>query len=208
MKLFNCPWTLCGVLILSTMSVYGLEKQPVTKHRSHVVKKEIPTSAFNIPLIQKKAETLITTLHKNGEFDGVVFIAVNGKPIVYKSCGYADSEKKLKNKPTTRFSSGALAKQVTVVDVARWINAVAENTTVIDDGALRSLLTRTDTSAYTVVGHEDVSSTVKSLVNHYRFKGTATVQQDDKKIAIDETVTVVVLASKGAITKKAIEALF
>lgn len=62
-------------------------------------------------------DSLFTTMHERGQFNGNVLIAQNGK-IIYKNClGYADREKQIPLDENTLFNTGSVSKIFTAIAI-------------------------------------------------------------------------------------------
>ncbi|HOO42534.1 MAG TPA: serine hydrolase domain-containing protein [Bacteroidales bacterium] len=62
-------------------------------------------------------DTLFTTMHARGQFNGNVLIAENGK-IIYKNClGYANREKQIPLNENTLFNTGSVSKIFTAIAI-------------------------------------------------------------------------------------------
>jgi CubicO group peptidase (beta-lactamase class C family) len=77
------------------------------------------TSCINNPNHEKALllDTLFTTMHARGQFNGNVLIAENGK-IIYKNClGLADREKQIPLNENTLFNTGSVSKIFTAIAI-------------------------------------------------------------------------------------------
>ena len=62
-------------------------------------------------------DTLFTTMHERGQFNGNVLIAENGQ-IIYQNClGYADREKQIPLDENTLFNTGSVSKIFTAIAI-------------------------------------------------------------------------------------------
>ncbi|HPJ55973.1 MAG TPA: serine hydrolase domain-containing protein, partial [Bacteroidales bacterium] len=62
-------------------------------------------------------DSLFTTMHERGQFNGNVLIAQNGK-VIYQNClGYADREKQIPLKENTLFNTGSVSKIFTAIAI-------------------------------------------------------------------------------------------
>ncbi|MDJ1506341.1 serine hydrolase domain-containing protein [Xanthocytophaga agilis] len=71
--------------------------------------------------LQQQADQYITDLVKKGKFSGAVLIAKQGKVLLSKGYGYANSESKKTNTPHTIFRIGSLTKPFTSVLVLQLV---------------------------------------------------------------------------------------
>ena len=60
-----------------------------------------------------KIDELMTTFSENGQFNGSVLVAEEGKVIYKKGFGFANMEWNIPNKPDTKFRIGSITKQFT-----------------------------------------------------------------------------------------------
>jgi CubicO group peptidase (beta-lactamase class C family) len=76
------------------------------------------TSCINNPNHEKALlDTLFTTMHARGQFNGNVLISENGK-IIYKNClGLADREKQIPLNENTLFNTGSVSKIFTAIAI-------------------------------------------------------------------------------------------
>ncbi len=68
-------------------------------------------------------DRLIDGLVRSEEFSGVVMIAKDGKPFFSKAYGFADADKKIGNKPDTRFNLGSINKVFTRIAIGQLVAA-------------------------------------------------------------------------------------
>lgn len=62
-------------------------------------------------------DSLFTTMHERGQFNGNVLIAQNGQ-IIYQNClGYADREKQIPLNENTLFNTGSVSKIFTAIAI-------------------------------------------------------------------------------------------
>lgn len=74
----------------------------------------LTTTVFSQPKALK-IDTLMSTYHDLGQFNGSVLVAEHGKVIYEKGFGYANMEWKVKNEKDTKFLLGSLSKQFTAM---------------------------------------------------------------------------------------------
>lgn len=67
--------------------------------------------------LQSRVDDYMQAYIKAGEFNGVIMIAKDGKPVVLKAYGYADYNKKILNTPNKKFCLASVTKQFTATAI-------------------------------------------------------------------------------------------
>lgn len=81
----------------------------------------LPVSIFS-QSVAHKIDTLIDGYYQKKEFNGTVLVAVHGEIIYEKAWGYADVEKAIPNKISTRFLIGSTTKSFTAVSIMQLVD--------------------------------------------------------------------------------------
>ena len=66
-------------------------------------------------------DELMTKIVENGQFNGSVLVAENGKVIYKKSFGYANMDWKIPNKPDTKFRIASITKQFVAMQIMQLV---------------------------------------------------------------------------------------
>ena len=98
-----------------------------------------------------KIDDLMTTIYENGQFNGSVLVAQEGKVIYKKGFGFANMEWNIPNKPDTKFRIGSITKQF----VSMQIMQLVEEGKINLDGKLSDYLPnyRKDTGEKITIHH-------------------------------------------------------
>ena len=98
-----------------------------------------------------KIDELMSTVYENGQFNGSVLVAQEGKVIYKKGFGFANMEWNIPNKPDTKFRIGSITKQF----VSMQIMQLVEEGKIDLDGKLSDYLPgyRRDTGEKITIHH-------------------------------------------------------